>query len=234
MAKIKSLLVQESKTPPALPILEERETKMNIYEKLQKMRAELQHQNLKKSGKNKFIGYDYYELSDILPVINDLQSQYKTCSCITFKPDQATLTIYNAEKPEESIEFYTPIAEVNVKGASPIQTLGAMTTYIRRYLYMTAFEIVEHDYIDSIQVAANGTERSQATPVSPTDLNLHLDLKKAIVQYAQATNRVQKEVAEELKAYLKKELKAINDEDRKKLLSYIRNKLNEVKGAKTV
>jgi len=45
---------------------------MNIYEKLQIMRCELQDMKLKKSGKNKFAGYEYFELQDFIPEINKL------------------------------------------------------------------------------------------------------------------------------------------------------------------
>ena len=36
-----------------------------------------------------------------------------------------------------------------LKGCHPIQNLGAVQTYIRRYLWVTAMEIVEHDALDS-------------------------------------------------------------------------------------
>jgi hypothetical protein len=41
------------------------------------------------------------------------------------------------------------MAEANLKGAHPIQNLGAVLSYQRRYLWMAAMEIVEHDIIDS-------------------------------------------------------------------------------------
>jgi hypothetical protein len=41
------------------------------------------------------------------------------------------------------------MAEANLKGAHPIQNLGAVLSYQRRYLWMAALEIVEHDIIDS-------------------------------------------------------------------------------------
>ena len=124
---------------------------MNIYEKLQNMRVELQQKNIKKSGKNKFVGYEYYELSDVLPAINDLQAKYKTCSFVNFNPDVAVLTIVNSEKPDEQITFSSPIAGLNLKGAHEIQNLGGIQTYSRRYLYLNAFEITENDYFDSVQ-----------------------------------------------------------------------------------
>ena len=65
------------------------------------MRVELQQKNIKKSGRNKFAGYDYFELSDILPPINELQAKYKTCSFVSFNSEEATLKIVNAEDPKE-------------------------------------------------------------------------------------------------------------------------------------
>jgi hypothetical protein len=41
------------------------------------------------------------------------------------------------------------MAEANLKGTHPIQNLGAVETYQRRYLWMTAMEIVEHDVLDA-------------------------------------------------------------------------------------
>jgi hypothetical protein len=40
------------------------------------------------------------------------------------------------------------MASANLKGCHEIQNLGAVQTYQRRYLYVLAFEIVEHDVLD--------------------------------------------------------------------------------------
>lgn len=135
----------------------------NIYSKLTKMRVELQRMNIKKSGHNDYSNYDYYELGDILPPINELQDQYKTCSIITFDNEKATLMMFNAEAPEEVVYFTSPMAELSLKAANPVQNLGGVETYQRRYLYMTAFEIVENDYFDATQ----GKEENKKTPPKP-------------------------------------------------------------------
>lgn len=122
---------------------------MNVYEKLQACRVKLQRMNIKKSGANKFSGYDYFELGDFLPHINELFSEFKLTSKVTFDKDMATLTIINIEKPDEIIEFTSPMATAKLKGCHEIQNLGAVQTYQRRYLYMTALEIVDHDVIDA-------------------------------------------------------------------------------------
>jgi hypothetical protein len=41
------------------------------------------------------------------------------------------------------------MAEANLKGAQPIQLMGSCQTYQRRYLWMVAMELTEHDSIDS-------------------------------------------------------------------------------------
>ena len=121
---------------------------MNIYEKLQKIRVALQELKLKKSGKNKFAGYDYYELHDFLPTINELMLKNKLSSMVCFGKQYAKLTIINIETPEEQITFSSPMSSAALKGCHDVQNLGAVQTYLRRYLYTNAFEIVEHDGLD--------------------------------------------------------------------------------------
>ena len=130
---------------------------LNIYEKLQKVRVELQGKNLKKSGENKFAKYKYYELGDFLPTINKLFLENKLFSQVTFTSEEAMLRVVDIEKPESYVVFTSPMSEADLKGCHAIQNLGAVQTYQRRYLYMTALEIVEHDALD----ATTGQEKSE-------------------------------------------------------------------------
>ena len=124
---------------------------MNIYEKLALARVELQTMNVRKSGHNKFAGYDYYELRDILPPINNLMVKYKMLGVVKFGLEVATLTIVDAEKPEDHILFACPMSTAELKGCHKVQNDGAVQTYLRRYLWTAAFEIVEADALDSTQ-----------------------------------------------------------------------------------
>jgi len=124
---------------------------MNIHEKLQTIRVELQKLDIIKTGKNKFVGYSYFELRDFLPIINELMLKNKLTSAITYSQDMAILRIVNIEKPDEFIDFTCPMSEAQLKGAHAVQNLGAVITYIRRYLYINAFEIVENDILDTTQ-----------------------------------------------------------------------------------
>lgn len=124
---------------------------MNIFEKVQQARVALQEKNIKKSGKNTYSGYDYFELSDFLPEINRLFMEYKLCSQVSFDTGLATLTITDIDKPEDKIVFTSPMSTAALKGCHDVQNLGAVETYERRYLYMAAMEISEGDVLDNTQ-----------------------------------------------------------------------------------
>jgi hypothetical protein len=122
---------------------------MNIYEKLQTIRCELQALGLKKSGKNAFAGYDYYELGDFIPHVNQLMKKHQVTSVLNYDKEKATLEIINCEAPEERIVFTSPMAKAVLKGCHDVQNLGASETYISRYLHQAAFMIVESDVVEA-------------------------------------------------------------------------------------
>lgn len=123
---------------------------MNVYQKLAKCRVELQETQLKKSGKNKYAGFEYFELSDFLPTINKIFEKNGLCSIFNIFGEKAVLNVFNAEKPDEVIVFQSQIAKLELKGCNEIQALGGTITYMHRYLYMNALEIVEIDSFDAV------------------------------------------------------------------------------------
>jgi len=118
---------------------------------------------IKKSGKNKFSGYDYFELADFLPAINDLMKENKVTSIVSYTTEVASLTLVNVEKPDETIIFTSPMSKAALKDCHEVQNLGAVETYERRYLYTTAFEIVEADIVDS----QTGKEDKNKSSIKP-------------------------------------------------------------------
>ena len=132
---------------------------MSVHKKLMQARIELQGMQLKKSGLNKFAGYSYFELGDFLPTIQAIFNRVGLCGVISYDKEYATLTITDVEDGTVVV-ITSPMAEANLKGTHPIQNLGAVETYSRRYLWMTAMEIVEHDILD----ASTGYEEVPAKP----------------------------------------------------------------------
>ncbi len=139
---------------------------MNVYEKLQTARVQLAEMDLKKSGLNKFSHFSYYELADFMPQINKILLELKLFSSVLFDKDEAILTILNTEKVEEIIVFKSKAKEVLLKGCNALQGIGAEQTYLRRYLYTMAFEIVEHDTLDA--VAGSTLDTVVTEPVTKT------------------------------------------------------------------
>jgi len=142
---------------------------MNVYQKLQTARIQLQKMELKKSGYNNFAKYPYFELGDFLPQTNALFHEIGLCGVVTFLPDMATLSIINTDKLDEVIQFNSPMAAADLKGCHPIQNLGAIETYQRRYLWVAAMEIVEHDALDASQKIDTTKFIKPISKINPTE-----------------------------------------------------------------
>ncbi len=147
---------------------QEERQQFTVYAKLQEARIKLQSKQLKKSGNNRYAGYSYFELADFLPTINEIFNELKLCSVVSFDKELATLRIIDTVDGG-CITFTSPMAEANLKGCHPIQNLGAVETYSRRYLYVTALEIVEHDALD----ATTGADQpASAKPIAKSVFDL--------------------------------------------------------------
>jgi hypothetical protein len=123
---------------------------MSVYKKLQEARLLLQNTKLTKSGKNKFAGYEYFELGDFLPAIQTICQKVGLCGVVSFNQEMAYLTIYDTDGGDSNfVTFTSPMSSAALKGCHDVQNLGAVQTYLRRYLWTNAFEIVEHDALDA-------------------------------------------------------------------------------------
>lgn len=122
---------------------------MSAHKKLMQARIKLQSIELKKSGQNKFAGFSYFELGDFLPAVQSIFAEVGLCGVVSYSNEYATLKIFDVDNPSDPIVILSPMAELVLKGTHPIQNMGAIQTYQRRYLWMTALEIVEHDQLDA-------------------------------------------------------------------------------------
>ena len=149
---------------------------MSVYKKLQEARILLQNTSLKKSGKNKFAGFEYFELGDFLPAIQNIFSKVGLCGTVSFGTDLATLTIVDVDNVDSSnttnyITFTSPMSTAELKGCHAIQNLGAVQTYLRRYLWVAAMEIVEHDSLDAV-AGKDDPKKAEPTVESPRIVGL--------------------------------------------------------------
>lgn len=125
------------------------EKSKNVYQKLQSVRVKLQQKDLKMSGDNAHLKAKYFILKDFIPDVNALFNSEGLCSVIKFTTEVASLTVINSEIPDETIEFVMPMSSSNLKNVHEVQNLGSTITYQRKYLYLIALEIVEHDILDA-------------------------------------------------------------------------------------
>lgn len=151
----------------------ETKTKMNVYQKLIKARAMFLAKKVTKSGKNMNLEFTYFELADIVPAAIEIFSEVGLVSVPWITPDEAVLTIIDTDAPDQSVIFrlpFTPIEPIitnsGKKATNEMQALGASITYIRRYLYMIALDIVEPDTIDSSAGLPEEKPKKQTAPVT--------------------------------------------------------------------
>lgn len=130
---------------------------MNVYSKLLLARKLFLEANVKKSGINRHLEFKYYELADIVPVATVIGTEIGLLFLTSFSTENAEMKVVNVHKPEEVITITSPMKEIDSiessrtggKLTNAIQNLGSAETYQRRYLYMTALDIVESDVFDS-------------------------------------------------------------------------------------
>lgn len=156
---------------------------MNIYKKLQDARIVLQYTALKKSGHNKFAGYQYFELGDFLPTIQTIFADAGLCGMVSFTADIATLRIVDVDSGSEVV-FTSPMGSAALKGCHEVQNIGAVETYQRRYLWVTAMEIVEHDALDAVHGKDEPVKKKTITPTTGAMESLTAETEKQVNQLA--------------------------------------------------
>ena len=143
---------------------------MNTYQKLNIARGKFHQQKLKKSGLNKFVGYQYFELSDFLIPALNIFGEVGLCSTISFNKDYAEMRIINVDNPDEfPIVITSPMGSAALKGCHEVQNIGAVETYQTRYLFVQALCVVEHDILDAT------TGQTPVKRQTPTDSPITLD-----------------------------------------------------------
>jgi len=145
---------------------------MSVYQKLQSVKVILQEKNFKKTGKNTHRDFKYFELTDFLPTIVIEFDAIGLCSFVSFDNEFAMLTIVDSENTDERIVVTSPMKEGQIPGCTPMQNLGGVETYQRRYLYMSALDIVE---LDTLDPATGSQKESKPTENNETfnEENIH-------------------------------------------------------------
>lgn len=180
------------------------ENKLNVYGKLAIAREQFLASGIKKSGVNTYAEFKYFTLNDIIPVKQKIFTDIGLMDCISFENDKAILTLTNIDKPDEKIMFTSQLDVDNSMISNPIQKVGAIQTYVRRYLYLLMLDIVESDVIDA--VAAKPKEGQQKKSNKPVSEKEREEVKnKLINEDGEATDIQIKSIKNGLKKLRSKE-----------------------------
>lgn len=212
-------------------ILKEDYSQLSVWQKVQIVREKLLHNVLKKSGVNDHMEYTYFELQDFLPILTPIMREVGITTTMNFDNGVASLTIYNATKiidsaignmPEMMI-FTAPMPPVSAltsnsgkKVVSDVQAVGMTMTYMRRYLYITAFDLIESDGIEEEVKKQAGKLEDQAKKVSNTG-KVEEDLKTTTTTKTTPTTAVK----------TPKGKAPVNDVERKEIVEKLTKKENK-------
>ena len=195
--------------------------KMNVYAKLIEARKMFLASGVKKTGINRYAEFKYFTLDDIIPVKQAIFEDLGLLDVISFDDDIATLRVINASNPEEKIIFTSQLDEDESLIKNPIQKVGAIQTYIRRYLYMLMLDIVESDAVEAVTDKPEGdspTPKKSNKPATPAERK---EAKDGIIDKdGNATDTQIKSI--------KKGLKKLRDKD-EKYEPYIKECLGKIK-----
>lgn len=136
---------------------------MTIYQKIVGIQKNLLQKELPKSGYNKFGNFRYHELEDILPTIFRECYNQELFIEFSFTNELAQLKIRNWNEPGESVITSVPMPEIVPlnRGMNIMQSEGSYITYLKRYLLINMFLIVEKDVVDSDNVK-HATSKSRS------------------------------------------------------------------------
>ena len=153
--RIKDYLgIKEKRSKKTMAVKKEVETVKNIYEKLAQAKLQFGNSGIKPTGINRFAGFKYFELADIIPVANAILSENGLVFYVKYTTEEAIGTLVNCSEPTEQITFTSPMKELDIisdtgkKKMNELQALGAVETYQKRYLYNMLFDVVEADVFD--------------------------------------------------------------------------------------
>lgn len=192
--------------------LEMAENKKSVAERLAEVRLKFLEQGVDKSGKNMMLKSLYFTLSDIVPVAMPLFHEARLLPMVNIDNTTATICIADYDDPQQNLIFCAPMREyAGNAGVNPLQAAGASITYMRRYLYLVALDIVEVDDIEE-HTAKHAPDRTRVEEAP----------KPA------AVNKPHAPVTEEKREEIKKELTAPDGAASQLQIKQLKTKLKEL------
>tara|TARA_R100000773_G_C4214310_1_gene113268 strand:+ start:857 stop:1363 length:507 start_codon:yes stop_codon:yes gene_type:complete len=131
---------------------------MEVHNKLNQLREEIRQANPHMSGENKFQNFNYFNLADFLPLVIEKSQalnlswteNFYTTNVDGLPPrDVAELTIIH-HPSASSTTFTIPVDYTPTGKMQPMQVIGAVITYARRYLWYNALALTDFELLDAL------------------------------------------------------------------------------------
>ncbi|MGI6564861.1 ERF family protein [Methanosphaera sp.] len=185
----------------------------DVLDKIQQGKFLLSQTQLNKSGRNNFQKYNYFELKDFLPAVEEICVKLGLRTHLNMKSQRKVKLEVSDKESGTSTEFVIHRPINNEKNPSKyIQLEGSIQTYCMRYLYIQMFELTESDAIDAEdqsktqQPQKATTKHTQKKPVKKQELKpakKQTNKKPAKPETPQKPKEYKYKTVEEVSKYIK-------------------------------
>lgn len=124
--------------------MEEEKEALSLKARLLKISNEIR---VKKDGENTYSNYSYFTPDGILNILNPLLDLHGVFSHFTLERKENSyigkleLSDVNSD---DKVCYEMESPEITIKATNPVQSLGGLQTYLKRYLLMNAFNIADN------------------------------------------------------------------------------------------
>ena len=126
---------------------------MCVIAKIEEIQVALMSYEFPKSGWNKYTKRKYHELKDIMPPIVNECHKHELVLLFNFTDEIATMDVTNKHDVKDYYRFTLPMPKGGAlnKQMNEVQSIGADSTYLKRYLLMNGFLVLEDDVADALE-----------------------------------------------------------------------------------
>ena len=167
-----------------------------VFAKLAQARVKFLEKGAKKSGKNMHLEFLYFELEDIVPTATRIFQEVGLLGIVNISKDVASMLVYDTDNMDTPpIIFTVPFREMDpiISNSGKVvtnamQALGMSVTYLRRYLWMLALDVVEADEINA-NIGADVPVASTGSNMIPLQSGKKQDKKPATPKQREAVKQ---------------------------------------------
>lgn len=139
---------------------------MTIHKKIATFKKEFHALKMEMSGKNSHSGFPFFQIQDFIKQAVDLLEKNGLVFKISFPENRCQGTCIDVETGERE-DYFCSVADANIPKATPVQNLGGVMTYVRRYMWSLFLDLVEFDGVDATSGAEPEPENKTKTGKKP-------------------------------------------------------------------